>query len=64
MKQETFLLVGLSTILTMAFFLGGKEKSCAKRLFSTAQPQQKEYKFVSTELLALTQTDTLTLKTN
>lgn len=64
MKQETFLIVGLSTILTMAFFLGGKEKPCAKRLFTTAHPQQEEYRFVSTELLALTQTDTLTLKTN
>lgn len=60
MKQETFLIVGLSTILTMAFFLGGKEKSCAKRLFTKAHPQQEEYRFVSTELLALTQTDTLT----
>lgn len=60
MKQETFLIVGLSTILTMAFFLGGKEKSCAKRLFTTAHPQQEEYRFVSTELIALTQTDTLT----
>jgi hypothetical protein len=56
MKSETFLLVGLSTILTMAFFLGGKKESCAKRLFSSTE---KEYKFISIEM-AEQQTDTLT----
>lgn len=56
MKSETFLIVGVSTILTMAFFLGGKHKSCAQRLFSSTQ---KEYKFISLEV-AETQKDSLT----
>jgi hypothetical protein len=56
MKSETFLLVGLSTILTMAFFLGGKHKSCAQRLFTSTD---KEYKFISIEM-AEQQTDTIT----
>lgn len=56
MKQETFLIVGITTILTMAFFLGGKHKSCAQRLFSSTQ---KEYKFISIEM-AEQQTDSLT----
>lgn len=56
MKQETFLIVGITTILTMAFFLGGRDKSCAKRLFSSTE---KEYKFISIEM-AEQQTDTLT----
>lgn len=56
MKQETFLIVGITTILTMAFFLGGKKESCAKRLFSSTE---KEYKFISIEM-AEQQTDTLT----
>ena len=56
MKSETFLLVGLPVILTMAFFLGGREESCAKRLFTSAE---KEYKFISIEM-AETQTDSLT----
>jgi Mg2+/citrate symporter len=56
MKQETFLIVGITTILTMAFFLGGKEKSCAQRLFTSTQ---QEYKFISIEM-AEQQTDTLT----
>jgi hypothetical protein len=46
MKSEAFLIVGVSTILTMAFFLGGKEKSCAQRLFTSTN---KEYKFISLE---------------
>jgi len=56
MKQETFLIVGITTILTMAFFLGGKEKSCAQRLFTSTD---KEYKFISIEM-AEQQTDSLT----
>jgi hypothetical protein len=56
MKSETFLLVGLSTILTMAFFLGGKDKSCAQRLFTNTNT---EHKFISLEITE-TQTDTLT----
>lgn len=56
MKSETFLIVGITTILTMAFFLGGKHKSCAQRLFSSTE---KEYKFISIEM-AETQTDSLT----
>ena len=56
MKQETFLIVGITTILTMAFFLGGKDKSCAQRLFTSTE---KEYKFISIEM-AEQQTDTLT----
>jgi hypothetical protein len=56
MKQETFLIVGITTILTMAFFLGGKEKSCAQRLFTSTE---KEYKFISIEM-AEQQTDSLT----
>jgi hypothetical protein len=44
MKSETFLIVGLSTILTMAFFLGGKDKSCAKKLFGHTEKINKEYK--------------------
>ena len=56
MKQETFLIVGITTILTMAFFLGGKHESCAQRLFSSTE---KEYKFISIEM-AEQQTDTLT----
>jgi hypothetical protein len=63
MKSETFLLVGLSTILTMAFFLGGRDKSCAQRLFSNTNKhykEYKEYKFISTEM-AETQTDSLTI---
>jgi len=55
MKSETFLIVGISTILTMAFFLGGKHKSCAQRLFTDTS---KEYKFISLEI-AETQTDSL-----
>jgi len=47
MKSEAFLIVGVSTILTMAFFLGGKEKSCAQRLFTSTN---KEYKFISIEM--------------
>jgi hypothetical protein len=47
MKQEAFLIVGITTILTMAFFLGGRDKSCAKKLFTNTE---KEYKFISTEL--------------
>jgi len=57
MKSEAFLIVGVSTILTMAFFLGGKEKSCAQRLFTSTN---KEYKFISLEV-ADTQTDSLTI---
>jgi hypothetical protein len=60
MKQETFLIVGLSTILTMAFFLGGRNESCAKRLFSSTNKEYKEYKFISLEI-AETQTDSLTI---
>lgn len=56
MKQETFLIVGITTILTMAFFLGGKKESCAKRLFTSTE---KEYKFISIEM-AEQQTDSLT----
>jgi len=56
MKQEAFLIVGITTILTMAFFLGGKKESCAQRLFSSTQ---QEYKFISIEM-AEQQTDTLT----
>ena len=56
MKQETFLIVGITTILTMAFFLGGKDKSCAQRLFTSTE---KEYKFISIEM-AEQQTDSLT----
>ena len=56
MKQETFLIVGITTILTMAFFLGGRDKSCAQRLFTSTE---KEYKFISIEM-AETQTDSLT----
>jgi hypothetical protein len=59
MKSETFLLVGLSTILTMAFFLGGKHESCAKRLFGSTEKVNKEYRFISLEI-AETQTDSLT----
>ncbi len=57
MKSETFLIVGISTILTMAFFLGGKHKSCAQRLFTNHDTEYKEYKFISTEMA--TQTDSL-----
>lgn len=57
MKSDTFLIVGVSTILTMAFFLGGKHKSCAQRLFSSTQ---KEYKFISIEI-AEQQIDSLTI---
>lgn len=56
MKQETFLIVGITTILTMAFFLGGRDKSCAQRLFTSTE---KEYKFISIEM-AEQQTDSLT----
>jgi hypothetical protein len=56
MKQEAFLIVGITTILTMAFFLGGKHKSCAQRLFTSTE---KEYKFISIEM-AEQQTDSLT----
>lgn len=56
MKSESFLIVGITTILTMAFFLGGKDKSCAQRLFTSTD---KEYKFISIEM-AEQQTDTLT----
>jgi hypothetical protein len=56
MKQETFLIVGITTILTMAFLLGGKDKSYAQRLFTDTS---KEYKFISIEM-AEQQTDTLT----
>lgn len=56
MKQETFLIVGITTILTMAFFLGGRDKSCAQRLFTDTS---KEYKFISIEM-AEQQTDSLT----
>jgi hypothetical protein len=56
MKSETFLIVGITTILTMAFFLGGKHKSCAQRLFTSTE---KEYKFISIEM-AEQQTDSLT----
>ena len=56
MKSETFLIVGITTILTMAFFLGGKERSCAQRLFTSTE---KEYKFISIEM-AEQQTDSLT----
>ena len=56
MKSETFLIVGITTILTMAFFLGGKDKSCAQRLFTSTE---KEYKFISIEM-AEQQTDSLT----
>jgi hypothetical protein len=55
MKSETFLIVGISTILTMAFFLGGKHKSYAQKLFTDTS---KEYKFISTELVEI-QTDSL-----
>jgi len=47
MKPETFLIVGVSTILTMALFLGGKDKSRAQRLFTSTN---KEYKFISIEI--------------
>lgn len=57
MKQETFLIVGVATILTMAFFLGGKHKSCAQRLFTNHDTEYKEYKFISIEMA--TQTDSL-----
>jgi hypothetical protein len=40
----------------MAFFLGGKHKSCAQRLFTDTS---KEYKFVSLEIVE-TQSDSLT----
>ena len=53
MKQETFLIVGITTILTMAFLLGGKEKSCAKKLFTSTE---KEYKFISIEMTEEKQT--------
>ena len=56
MNSESFLIVGITTILTMAFFLGGKEKSCAQRLFTDTN---KEYKFISTEMVE-TQSDSLT----
>jgi hypothetical protein len=56
MKSETFLIVGITTILTMAFFLGGKDKSCAQRLFTSTE---KEYKFISIEMTEQ-QTDSLT----
>jgi hypothetical protein len=58
MKSETFLLVGLSTVLTMAFFLGGREQSCAQRLFGNAEKVSEEYRFISLEI-AETQTDSL-----
>jgi hypothetical protein len=56
MKQEAFLIVGTSIVLTMAFFLGGRDKSYAQRLFTDAS---KEYKFISIEM-AEQQTDSLT----
>ena len=56
MNQEAFLIVGTSIVLTMAFFLGGKKESCAKRLFTSTE---KEYKFISIEI-AEQQTDSLT----
>jgi len=56
MKQETFLIVGITTILTMAFLLGGRDKSYAQRLFTSTE---KEYKFISIEM-AEQQTDSLT----
>ena len=59
MKSETFLIVGLSTILTMAFFLGGKDKSCAQKLFGHTEKINKEYKFISLEIVE-TETDSLT----
>jgi len=59
MKSETFLIVGLSTILTMAFFLGGKDKSCAQKLFGNTEKINKEYKFISLEVAEI-KTDSLT----
>jgi hypothetical protein len=59
MKSETFLIVGLSTILTMAFFLGGKDKSCAQKLFGSTEKINKEYKFISLEVAEI-KTDSLT----
>ena len=56
MNSESFLIVGITTILTMAFFLGGRDKSCAQRLFTSTD---KEYKFISIEM-AEQQTDSLT----
>ena len=59
MKSETFLIVGLSTVLTIAFFLGGRKQSCAKRLFGNIEKVSKEYRFISLEI-AETQADSLT----
>jgi hypothetical protein len=59
MKSETFLIVGITTILTMAFFLGGRHESCAKRLFGSTNKEYKEYKFISTEMVEI-QSDSLT----
>jgi len=56
MNSESFLIVGITTILTMAFFLGGRDKSCAQRLFTNTNT---EHKFISLEITE-TQTDTLT----
>jgi hypothetical protein len=56
MKSEAFLIVGVSTILTMAFLLGGKEKSHTQKLFTSTN---KEYKFISLEVANM-QTDSLT----
>jgi hypothetical protein len=55
-NQEAFLIVGTSIVLTMAFFLGGRDKSCAQRLFTNTNT---EHKFISLEITE-TQTDTLT----
>ena len=59
MKSETFLIVGLSTVLTIAFFLGGRKKSCANRLLCNIEKVSKEYRFISLEI-AETQADSLT----
>jgi len=58
MKQEAFLIVGIKTILKMAFILGGKKESCAQRLVSSTQ---QEYKLRSIEM-EKQKTDTLTTK--
>ena len=56
MNSESFLIVGTSIVLTMAFFLGGRDKSCAQRLFTNTNT---EHRFISIEITE-TQTDTLT----
>jgi len=55
-NQEAFLIVGTSIVLTMAFLLGGRDKSCAQRLFTNTNT---EHRFISLEITE-TQTDTLT----